>query len=75
MFVKGNPIALQVIDYNLSFPLHIACEYSSFEVVKQLLQLDDSYLNHLHKNKDSVLHCGANFDVIKILLETGTAKC
>jgi ankyrin repeat protein len=72
LLVKGNTTALRVIDKKLSFPLHIACEFSSTEVVQLLLELDDTLLDHRDKNQDSTLHyaCrGGNCGAVKYLIE------
>ena len=72
LLVKGNTTALRVIDKKLSFPLHIACEFSSTEVVQLLLELDDTLLDQRDKNQDSTLHyaCrGGNCGAVKYLLE------
>jgi hypothetical protein len=72
LLVKGNTTALRVIDKKLSSPLHIACEFSSTEVVQLLLELDDTLLDQRDKNQDSTLHyaCrGGNCGAVKYLLE------
>ena len=72
LLVKGNPSALRVVDNKVSFPLHIACEFNSADVVQFLLELDDDFLNHCDSNKDSTLHyaCrGGNCGAVKYLLE------
>ena len=72
LLVKGNTSAVHVPDYNMAFPLHIACEFSSIKVVKYLMDiLDERIWNHLDVNKDSILHyaCrGGNCEVVKHLL-------
>ena len=72
LLVEGNPSALRTADRKLAFPLHIACEFSSVQVVKFLLELEGIPVSHLDTNKDSILHyaCrGRNLGVIKYLLE------
>eukprot|EP00579_Thalassiosira_antarctica_P009876 CAMPEP_0201917590 /NCGR_PEP_ID=MMETSP0903-20130614/6949_1 /ASSEMBLY_ACC=CAM_ASM_000552 /TAXON_ID=420261 /ORGANISM="Thalassiosira antarctica, Strain CCMP982" /LENGTH=151 /DNA_ID=CAMNT_0048453677 /DNA_START=27 /DNA_END=479 /DNA_ORIENTATION=- len=73
LLVKGNPSAIRVADYQLSFPLHISCEFSTADVVQFLVELDDSSLNVCDLSKDSPLHyaCrGGKCDVVKFLLES-----
>ena len=72
LLVKGNTTALRVIDKKLSSPLHIACEFSSADLVQLLLELDDTLLDLRDKKKDSTLHyaCrGGNCGAVKYLLE------
>jgi len=74
LLLKGNPSALMTANVNISFPLHIACEFSSINVVKYLIKLDVNgrILEHCGTNKDSVLHfvCrGGNLGVIEYLLD------
>lgn len=72
LLVKGNPSAVQVVDHNLSLPLHIACEFSSADVVQFLVQFNDISLYQLDVNKDSPLHyaCrGGKHNVVKYLLD------
>jgi len=70
---KGNPCALQVIDYQGLFPLHIACEFSTADIVQFLVELNDSCLDHCDSNKNYPLHHACregNFGVVKYLLES-----
>ena len=74
LLLKGNPSALMTANVNIAFPLHIACEFSSINVVKYLIELDVNgrILEHCDTNKDSVLHfaChGGNLGVIEYLLD------
>ena len=73
LLVKGNTSAVRVPDYNNTFPLHIACEFSSVKVVKYLMAiLDERTWNDLDRNDDSILHyaCrGGNCEVVKYLLD------
>ena len=77
LLVKGNTSAIRMPDYDMAFPLHIACEFSSVEVVKYLMgMLDERTWNHLDVNKDSILHyaCrGGNLRVVKYLLDKKNA--
>ena len=72
LLIKGNTLAVHVPDTNMAFPLHIACQYSTIEVVQYLMDmLDERMKNHLDVNKDSILHyaCrGGNCEVVKYLL-------
>ncbi len=74
LLVRANPSALRVADrFRTSFPLHIACKYSSTDVVRYLLKLDATFVNHCDANKDTPLHyaCrGVNCGVVKLLLES-----
>ena len=70
LLLKGNLSALLTTDYNIAFPLHLACEFSSVKVVKYLVS--ERILEHCDTNKDSVLHyaCrGGNLDVVKYFLD------
>jgi len=75
LLVNGCTLAVRVPDYNMAFPLHIACEFSSFKVVQYLMETmesDERMRNHLDVNKDSILHyaCrGGNCEVVKYLLD------
>ena len=73
LLVKGCALAVRVPDNNMAFPLHIACEFSSVEVVQYLMDMrDDRTRNHLDTNDDSILHyaCrGGNCEVVKYLLD------
>jgi len=55
-------------------PLHIACEFSTSDIVQFLVELDDSFLNACDLNGNFPLHyvCrGGKCDVVKYLLERG----
>lgn len=75
LLAGGNPpLGIRTAAYNMAFPLHIACEFSSIKVVKYLVELDVSggILKHQDAKKDSVLHyaCrGGNLEVIQYLLK------
>ena len=73
LLTRANPAAVQVSDQNGVYPLHIACEFSSVNVVKYLVELaEDDTLNNVDANNNSLLHyaCrGGNCDVLKYLLE------
>ena len=72
LLVKGNTFAVLVPDNN-TFPLHIACEFSSVKVVQYLMEMiDERTRNDLDRNDDSILHyaCrGGNCEVVKYLLD------
>jgi len=71
LLYKGNPSAIRIVDNRLAFPLHLACEYSSVQVVKYLVRLDSFPAFQVDKSKYSILHyaCrGGNLGVIKYLL-------
>jgi len=74
LLVKGNPSAIRIVDYNLAFPLHISCQFSSVKVVRHLVELDSRVpVGHLDTNKDSILHyaCrGGNLGVIRYLVDS-----
>ena len=72
--MKGNPCALRVIDYQGLFPLHIACEFSTADIVQFLVELNDGCLDHCDLNRNFPLHyaCrGGNCGAVKYLLERG----
>ena len=57
----------------MTFPVHIACEFSSAKVAKYLVEKYGSSVDHIDKEKDSILHyaCrGGNCEVVKYLLES-----
>ena len=71
LLVKGNPSAIQISDNQLLFPFHIACEFSTADIIQFLVELDGVSLNMCHVNNDSSLHCacrGGNCKVVKYLL-------
>jgi len=71
LLVEGNPSALLTADRKLAFPLHIACEFSSVQVVKFLFELEGIPVSHLDTNKDSILHYACrsgNLGVVKYLI-------
>jgi len=73
LLLVGNPSAVRKADNQFAFPLHIACEFSSVNVVRYLVERDVNgrVLEHNNANKDSILHyaCrGGNLEVIKYLL-------
>jgi len=73
LLLKGNPSALRTADNKLAFPIHIACQFSSSNVVQHLVELDNITVGHLDRNKDSVLHyaCrGGNCEVAKYLMDS-----
>lgn len=75
LLVEGNPSAIQTADNMLAFPLHIACEFSSLQVVRFLLDYDDGIIPmyQMNSNKDSILHCACrrgNLAVIMYLIES-----
>jgi len=77
LLVKGNIDALQVADHNLSYPLHIACEFSTPDVVEFLLESNESCLNHCDNMHSSSLHyaCrGGNYGAVLCLLERGVSS-
>ena len=73
LLTRANPAALNVADRKGAYPLHIACEFSSVNVVKYLVELaEDDTLNNVDANEDSPLHyaCrGGNCNAMKYLLE------
>jgi ankyrin repeat protein len=71
--VRTDLLAVLTPDSKLAFPLHIACEFSSANVVQFLIKKDNSSVYCIDKNKDSILHyaCrGRNCEVVKYLLES-----
>jgi len=71
LMVKKCPAAVRMADDVLTFPIHIACKFSSVQVVKFLVEHDGIPMSQLDTNKDSILHyaCrGGNLDVVKYLL-------
>ena len=76
LLVKGNPSSVQVFDYQFSLLLHVVCESCSVRVVKYLMELNDSYLNHNDVNNNSILQYmpgRENYDVVNYLLEKQVA--
>lgn len=72
LLVRGNPLAVRTADYKLAFALHIACEYSSVQVVQFLAAREISFLGHNDTDKNSPLHyaCrGCNCSVAKYLIK------
>ena len=70
LLVRGNRAAIQVADQNGIHPVHIACKFSSAEVVKYLVELAGDALNNVDANQDSPLHYACrrgNLCVIKYL--------
>ena len=71
LLVKGRPVALRVADNQGAFPLHIACEFGTADVVKFLAEPLDIWLNVCDVNKNFPLHyaCrGCSFGVVKYVL-------
>ena len=72
LLVKGNPSALRVADRQLLFPFHVACQFSTLDIVQHLVKLgDDSLLNHCDVKGNYPLHyaCrGANYKVVTYLM-------
>jgi len=76
LLLRGNLSAIRVPDNNMTFPIHLACEFCSAKVVRYLIELDDVPVNLLDTNKDSILHyaCrGAKLDVVQYLLTNHTS--
>lgn len=72
LLARGNKFALRVADRNIAFPLHIACKFSSPQVVKFLLDFDDFAINHRDAEDNSTLHyacLGGNCGAVKLLLK------
>ena len=72
LLTRANPAAVQVADRRGACPLHIACEYSSVNVVKYLVELAGDTLNNVDAKNNSLLHyaCrGGNLGIVKYLLE------
>ena len=72
LLVRGNPAMLQAADHQGILPLHVACEFSTADVVQFLVEHDGSCLNAFDESKNSPLHyaCGGgNCGVVKYLLE------
>jgi ankyrin repeat protein len=72
LLTRANPAALQVADQNGVYPVHIASEFSSVNVVKYLVELAGDTLNNVDAKNNSPLHyaCrGGKCDVVKYLLE------
>jgi len=74
LLVRNNPAAVRTADNMLAFPLHLACQCSSVQVVQYLLgESNEHIIVHLDANKNSIFHyaCrGGNFGVIKTLLKS-----
>lgn len=71
LLVKENPAALQVAGKKGEFPLHIACEFNSADVVAYLVDHFGGCLNDCDDNEDSALHYasrGGKLDTVKYLL-------
>eukprot|EP00579_Thalassiosira_antarctica_P014860 CAMPEP_0201950948 /NCGR_PEP_ID=MMETSP0903-20130614/56751_1 /ASSEMBLY_ACC=CAM_ASM_000552 /TAXON_ID=420261 /ORGANISM="Thalassiosira antarctica, Strain CCMP982" /LENGTH=675 /DNA_ID=CAMNT_0048494205 /DNA_START=1 /DNA_END=2027 /DNA_ORIENTATION=+ len=71
LLVKGRLVALRVADNQGAFPLHIACEFGTADVVKFLAEPFDIWLNVCDMNKNFPLHyaCrGCSFGVVKYVL-------
>jgi len=77
LLLMGNTSAIRMPDYDMAFPLHIACEFSSVRVVQFMMEMpDERTWNHLDMNKDSILHyaCrGGNCEVVKYFLDKKNA--
>ena len=57
LLVKGNPLALRILDNNFAFPLHIACQHhDSASVVQYLVGLDPATLDALDREGNTALH-------------------
>ena len=72
LLTRANPAALNVADRKGAYPLHIACEFSSVNLVKYLVELAGDNLNNVDAKNNSLLHyaCrGGKCDVVKYLLE------
>jgi len=73
LLLQGNPSAIQVSNRTGVSPLHLASEFSSVGVVHYLIgKLDDSMLDHIDGNGDTILHCacrGGNLAVVNYLSE------
>jgi len=71
LLVDKALVSIRAADDKLAFPIHIACEFSSIQVVKFLVEYDGIPTSHLDLNKDSILHyaCrGGNCEVVKYLI-------
>jgi len=71
LLVRKALVSIRAADDKLAFPIHIACEFSSVQVVKFLVEYDGIPMGQLDTNKDSILHyaCrGGNLDVVKYLI-------
>ena len=72
LLMRANPAALNVADQNGTYPLHIACEFSSVNLIKYLVELAGDDLNKVDAKNNSLLHyaCRAgNLCALKYLLE------
>ena len=56
LMVKVDPSALRVADYQISCPLHIACEFIAVDVVNFLVELNESCLNNCDLSNKFPLH-------------------
>ena len=71
LVVEGNESSVMVSDNDGAFPLHIACQFCSVDVVKFLLEANDEMLYRLDVNDNSTLHyacLGGNYNLVKFLL-------
>ena len=76
LLVKGNSSAVRVMDNCFALPLHIACAFTSVNVVKYLVDLDEDTLDYVDANNNSPLHCacwGGNCNIVKYLVEANAS--
>ena len=74
--MRGNGAALHVADAYDKFPLHIACQYCSADIVKFWVDLDCSNLTQCDVNGNYPIHLACvegNCNVIKYLLKRHVA--
>jgi len=65
------PGALNIVDDEGNVPFQLACQYSSVEVVKHMVEIDNDLLNIRDSNGNTVMHyacLGNNYKVINYLL-------
>lgn len=75
--MKAHPSALREPDPRGSYPLHIACQYETLNVVKFMAELYGSPLDICDDELEYPLHFACrtgNCDVVKYLLERQTAS-
>ncbi len=76
LFTKANPAAMKVADNQSSFPLHIACQQASVDIIEYLIDIYNGCLEAKDVYGDTILHCacrGGNHSVVKYLLKGQTS--
>ena len=72
LLVNANPDALQIATHEGSYPIHLACQYSTVDVVEFLLGKYDGCLNAHDARGDYPLHIACregNYAMVNILLQ------